>query len=138
MNFDTLEEDIVAEPTAEDINLACRGAEAALERLFQARTPREDGDDAPVRTAAVEALWWVRLLAEQLAYPGKELSVDGTESDASELVAALRVVRNTVTRKVPIVAAHEHAEDRLGTNLFLDVTKLGGEVELCWLPSGRR
>lgn len=135
MNFDTLEEDIVAEPTAEDINLACCGAEAALERLFQARTPREDGDDAPGRIAAVEALWWVRLLAEQLAYPGKELSGDGTESDASELVAALRVVRNTVTHKVPIVAAHEHAEDRLGTNLFLDVTKLGGEVELCWLPA---
>lgn len=125
----------MAEPTAEDIKLACCGAKAALERLLQTRTPREDGDDAPGRIAAVETLWWVRLLAEQLAYPGKELSGDGTESDVSELVAALRVVRNTVTHKVPIVAAHKHAEARLGTNFFLNVTKLGGEVELCWIPA---
>lgn len=83
----------------------------------------------------MEALWWVRLLAEQLAFPGKELSGDGTESDESELVAAMRVVRNTVTHKVPIVATHEHADLRLGTNFFLGVTKFGGEVELCWIPA---
>lgn len=122
-------------PTSDDIRLASIGAETALERLLQARTPREDGDDAPGRIAAVETLWWVRLLAEQLAYPGKELSGDGTESDVSDLVSALRVVRNTVTHKVPIVAMHEHADLRLGTNFFLGVTKFGGEVELCWIPA---
>ncbi|WP_010122590.1 hypothetical protein [Corynebacterium nuruki] len=121
-------------PTPEDINLACRGARAALERLRLARRPG-DGDSSEGRLAAVETLWWVRLLAEQLAYPGNRLTGDGTESDEAELVAALRVVRNTVTHKVPIVAAHEHAEMRLGTNLILGETKFGGEVELCWIPT---
>lgn len=122
------------EPTTDDIRLARCGANAALERLLLTRTPRANGEDAPGRIAAVETLWWVRLLAEQLSYPGKELSGDGTESDASELVSALRVVRNTVTHKVPIVTVHKHAEARLGTNFFLGVTRLGGEVELCWVP----
>lgn len=125
----------MAAPTSDGIRLACCGAEAALERLLLTRTPRADGDDAPGKAAAVETLWWVRLLAEQLAYPGPRLTGDGTGSDESELVAALRVVRNTVTHKVPIVAAHEHAEARLGTNFFLGVTKFGGEVELCWIPA---
>lgn len=83
----------------------------------------------------METLWWVRLLAEQFAYPGTSLTGDGTESDESDLVSVLRVVRNTVTHKVPIVAAHEHAEALLGTNFFLGETKFGGEVELCWIPA---
>lgn len=83
----------------------------------------------------METLRWVRLLAEQLAYPGASLTGDGAESDESELVASLRVVRNTVTHKVPIVAVHKHAEARLGTNFFLGETKFGGEVELCWIPA---
>jgi hypothetical protein len=58
----------------------------------------------------VETLRWVRLLAEQLAYPDSRLTGDGTEDDEADLVAAFRVVRNTVTHEVPIVAAHVHTE----------------------------
>lgn len=121
-------------PTPEDINLACRGARAALERLRLTRRPG-DGDTSAGRLAAVETLWWVRLLAEQLAYPDNRLTGDGTEDDEADLVAAFRIVRNTVTHKVPIVAAHEHAELRRGTNSILGETKFGGEVELCWIPA---
>jgi hypothetical protein len=60
----------VPKPTSENVELSRRSACAALARLSACRFPGDDTDEAPGRAAAVETLWWVRLLAEQLAYPG--------------------------------------------------------------------
>lgn len=121
-------------PTPADIDLACHGAREALSRLADHRFPNDDGDDAPSRIAAVETLWWVRLLAEQLAFPGRRLRGDGSEHDESELVAALRVVRNTVTHKVPIVASQVERTTAPGKNLLLGAGVYpGAYTELRWI-----
>lgn len=123
-------------PTSDDIELSCYGARAALERLAKHRFPDENGDEAAGRVAAVETLWWVRLLAEQLAYPGSRLTGDGTDSDAAELVAAMRVVRNTVTHKVPIVSRQVREQTVPGKYLVPGAGVYPGSyTELRWIPA---
>lgn len=56
-------------PTPEDIDLARRGAQAALRRVAEHRFPDADIDGVSGCIAVVETLWWVCLLAEQLNYP---------------------------------------------------------------------
>lgn len=123
-------------PSSADIDLASRGAREALSRLADHRFPNDDGDDGPSRIAAVETLWWVRLLSEQLAYPSTRLRGDGSKNDESELVAALRVVRNTVTHKVPIVASQVKRTTVPGRNLLPgDGVYPGAYTELRWVPT---
>ncbi len=123
-------------PTSDDIELSCCGARAALERLSRHRFPDESADESAGRAAAVETLWWVRLLAEQLAYPGSRLTGDETDSDAAELVAALRVVRNTVTHKVPIVSRQVREQTVPGKYIFPGAGVYPGSyTELRWIPA---
>lgn len=81
-------------PTPEDIDLARRGAQAALERLRLTRRPGDGGTSAG-RLAAVETLWWVCLLAEQLADPGARLTGDNAERDEADLIPFVLVQPGT-------------------------------------------
>lgn len=123
-------------PTPADIDLARNGARAALSRLAEHRFPNSDEDDGPGRIAVVETLWWVRLLAEQLEYSNTRETGDGTEADESELVAAFRVVRNTVSHKVPIVSSQVKRPTLPGKNLLPGRGVYpGAYTEMRWIPT---
>lgn len=126
-------------PSAADIDFARRSSIAAMQRLEPYRYLTADCDEQDAMRAAVETLWWARLLAEQLGHPNPAhvpLEGDGGANDEADLVAALRVVRNKVSHKVPLVTVPREVVTYPGPEIVPSKRLTPGTYkELHWIPA---